>query len=436
MTWRILSLSCVSLACSLFFGCSQETCYICEPNQDLACVSIMDREGSVTTINAEERLKGYVSVNFMTPQPYEKVLRVYKKDCEGNSYAYVTSYHPNGQLKQYLEIRNAGAYGAYKEWHENSTLKFECTLVGGEPDITSDAQKSWQFDGVCKAWDDCSNLIATYNYCKGSLEGESIQYYPGDIVRARTPYTRNEINGTVEMFFPDGSSMAKAKWNNGELHGEAIRYWKSGIVAAEETFEYSRILAGTYYNPDGTEVAAIVDGYGFRPTYKQECLSELCEFQEGIPGGEIKVLHEKGYLISSHHIKDGVKDGIETFYYAPPLGTKVFGPETQKSQLMITWRDGRIHGVTKSWYPDGNIESQREMADNQRNGLLTAWYRDGSFMLVEEYENNRLVKGEYFKRGERRPETKVTDGEGIATLYDADGHFLRRLSYFHGSPLD
>ncbi len=105
-------------------------------------------------------------------------------------------------------------------------------------------------------------------------------------------------------------------------------------------------------------------------------------------------------------------------------------------QLLITWNDDIIHGVTKTWYPNGIQESQREIADNLKNGMATAWYRDGSIMLMEEYDNDRLVKGQYFKRGQRNPESHVQDGSGIASLYDADGRLLRRVTYFHGRPLD
>ena len=76
------------------------------------------------------------------------------------------------------------------------------------------------------------------------------------------------------------------------------------------------------------------------------------------------------------------------------------------------------------------------MADNMKNGTSTAWYRDGNLMIVEEYINDRLVKGQYFKRGERIPETTIHDGNGIASLYDPDGRPLKRITYFHGKPLD
>ena len=63
------------------------------------------------------------------------------------------------------------------------------------------------------------------------------------------------------------------------------------------------------------------------------------------------------------------------------------------------------------------------MVNNKRNGLATAWYRDGSLMLIEEYNHDRLFKGEYYKKGERTPYTEIVEGHGIATLYDGDWSF-------------
>ena len=76
------------------------------------------------------------------------------------------------------------------------------------------------------------------------------------------------------------------------------------------------------------------------------------------------------------------------------------------------------------------------MANNKRNGVCTAWYRDGSLMFVEEYELDRLRKGEYYKKGSFKPESLVLDGCGTATMYDAEGQFVRRLSYYNGTVID
>jgi len=83
---------------------------------------------------------------------------------------------------------------------------------------------------------------------------------------------------------------------------------------------------------------------------------------------------------------------------------------------------------------NGVIESQRVWADNQKNGLSSAWYQDGSLMLIEEYEKDKLMKGDYFRRGEKLPVTQILNGNGTATLFDAVGTFKRKVEYYSGKP--
>ncbi len=89
----------------------------------LASINIIDRNGLTETVTSSDRLKQYQGVDFLESQPYQKVLRVYSKDRQGNMRAVTTSYHPNGQPNQYLECLSYRAYGTYREWHPNGTLK-------------------------------------------------------------------------------------------------------------------------------------------------------------------------------------------------------------------------------------------------------------------------------------------------------------------------
>ena len=147
-------------------------------NSVLTSINIIDRNGLNETITNKDRLEQYERTNFLCPQPYQKVLRVYKRDCQGNSISYVTTYYENGQPKQYLEAVNNRAFGLYQEWHENGILKLEATIIGGIADLTPCAEKSWQFDGCAQAWDENGNLQTEISYDKGQLEGESLYYHP------------------------------------------------------------------------------------------------------------------------------------------------------------------------------------------------------------------------------------------------------------------
>ena len=80
------------------------------------------------------------------------------------------------------------------------------------------------------------------------------------------------------------------------------------------------------------------------------------------------------------------------------------------------------------------MESQREMSGNTRNGVSTAWYRDGQLMMIEEYESDKLKKGDYYRKGHKQPLSQVINGEGTVTLFDSEGNYLRKIPYVNGKP--
>ena len=76
------------------------------------------------------------------------------------------------------------------------------------------------------------------------------------------------------------------------------------------------------------------------------------------------------------------------------------------------------------------------MSNNQKNGILTSWYEVGNLMMIESYDKDKLVKGDYFQNGNKIPISEVIAGHGIATLFDPTGKFLRKISYYSGRPLE
>src|SRR5476649_1954299 len=83
-------------------GCASKTAQ----NSDLVTIQTLDRNGFSETVSAKERLGKYEKTDFLTPQPYQKVVRVYGKSSQGKTSSKVTTYHTNGQPWQYLEVEN------------------------------------------------------------------------------------------------------------------------------------------------------------------------------------------------------------------------------------------------------------------------------------------------------------------------------------------
>ena len=102
-----------ALLCGLA-ACKQKQDTSAEP--PLVSLQTIDRNGFSETVSTKERVGRFSQTDFLSPQPYQKVLRIYGRDSIGKSTSKITSYHSNGHIWQYLEISEGRANGAYREW--------------------------------------------------------------------------------------------------------------------------------------------------------------------------------------------------------------------------------------------------------------------------------------------------------------------------------
>ncbi|MGM0440254.1 MAG: toxin-antitoxin system YwqK family antitoxin [Chlamydiota bacterium] len=392
----------------------------------LASINIVDRNGFSETIHSSQRLTNYQQADFLQHQPYQKVMRVYQHDKCGSTKAIITSYYPNGQVKQYLEATDNRAYGKYKEWFSNGLKKLEANVIGGEADITPNAESSWIFDDVNQAWDEFGNLIAVIPYSKGKLYGTAKTFYQNGQLQRLTPYINDSLEGRVKIYRPSGELWSTTEYSEDLREGFSKVFWQDKTLAAQEHYHQDSLLTGSYYDLRGNLISEVVNGNGFRAIFAENGLEELQEYRDGQLEGMIKVFNEKEELIRTYHLKNGLKHGPETEFFA----------KTSSPKLSINWAQGSIQGLIKTWYSNGTPESSREMSSNKKNGFTTVWYPNGNLMLIEEYLEGSLVKGEYHRKGDSRPISKVIEGNGQATIFDGDGNIIRKISYSNGFPIE
>jgi antitoxin component YwqK of YwqJK toxin-antitoxin module len=407
------------------------SCHHVEAPDTLAFIQIQDRNNLTETISNPDRLNAYTSIDFLSSQPYKKVLRVYKGG--GKNSSRITTYHPNGQIYQYLEAEEMRAHGAYREWFPNGQLKIESTVIGGTADLAMGAQRDWVFDAVNRVFDEEGHLLALIPYEKGVIQGTSLYYYPTGQIEKEIEFQKGKIDGALTEYWRGGMLKAKTVYKKGLKEGESLGYFEDGNLSWLEDHSDDRLRTGYYYNPQGELIAKVEKGAGFAAQYDQEGLS-LIEYRIGLPDGLVRKLTPNGELKRSFYLKSGMKHGEEVEYF---LSSEWEGaPDHPKYKLSIYWVENRIHGCVKTWYNQGQLHSQREYLRNQRVGPSLAWYLDGSLMLYEEYEEDRLLTGQYYKLQKKEPISSVAKGTGIATLFDERGSFLRKVNYVKGKPVD
>lgn len=404
---------------------------------ELISISITDRNGFSETTSAKERVDRYRETNFLEPQPYEKVVRVFSRDLLGNTPSCVTTYYPNGQLERLLEVSNGRAMGCYREYFPSGQVAVETRVIGGIGELSNGAEQSWIFDGLARSWDEEGNLRASVPYTKGEIDGLCAEFHSSGKLMRSVPYHRGKIEGVAEEYFPDGRVKSQMHYLGGKAEGRARAFWSADQLASDEEYSEGLLAHGLYWDRSGEVEEEVKGGTGFRVVYNEEGGKEIHQYVDGVVAGAIKVYGRRGQLLSCYHVKEGVKQGEEIYYYDSPFqaSSQTCG-KAPRPKLSIHWHDGEIQGVVKSWYPSGQVESQREVGQNKKNGVSTAWYVDGSLMLVEEYVNDQLVKGEYYPMGSSLPISRISKGSGVATIFDAEGGLVRRVVYVEGEPDD
>lgn len=406
-------------------------CHHSAQNESIAVIQIQDRNGLTETISNPDRLVSYQTTNFLAAQPYKKVVRIYKN--EGKNRSKIITYHPNGMPSQYLEAQEMRAHGAYREWYASGQLRLEALVIGGTADLSPGVQEDWVFDSLSHVWDEQGNLIAEISYDKGALSGKSIYYYPSGQIEKELDFQKNKLEGMAIEYWPSGKLKSQTECKKGVKEGRSLGYFEGGNIAWVEDYSDGRLRSGTYYNLEGESMGGVENGGGMQALFENGAMT-LTEFKIGKPEGLVQKFHPSGEIQRSFFTKNGKKQGEEIEYFlSSELDTFPLKPMPKMS---VYWNENMIHGCTKTWYNNGQLQSQREYARNQRSGPSLAWYRDGSLMLYEEYEEDKLVTGQYYKFQKRDPISSITNGSGIATLYDETGTFLRKLSYLKGKPVD
>jgi antitoxin component YwqK of YwqJK toxin-antitoxin module len=391
---------------------------------NLVCIQIVDRNGLNETISSKDRLEKFQTTDFLSSQPYQHVVRIYENSSE-KKFSKITSYHSNGLISQYLDVVNARAFGQYKQWHQNGILAIEAKVIGGPAGISPLDQQQWIFDETCKAWDEKGHLISIFTYEKGNLEGTGEYFHENGNIKKKVPYSKNEIDGMVYEYAPNNDLSAKQEFKKGKRDGISEGYWGKNKNSYVETFENDLLIEGKYFDVNGKLIEEIHKGNGIKAVFNDTSVEKLIEYQFGKPEGKVQVF-ENNSLYKVFYIKNDQKNGEETEFF---LST-----DSKTPKISINWVEDKVQGTVKTWYLNGQLQTQKEMYQNKKNGLATAWYKNGSIMFIEEYENDLLVKGSYYKKDEKIPISTILNGNGTANLFDEDGNFLKSIKYIKSIP--
>ena len=112
--------------------------------------------------------------------------------------------------------------------------------------------------------------------------------------------------------------------------------------------------------------------------------------------------------------------------------------ESEGDGLRYEWyyRDGKQDGVTKGWYPNGQIKTMKKFDNGNRIGEWSAWFIGGNIKLKENYKDDKRhgIRTKWGNNGKKRWEMFYINGlkDGTWTFWDKNGNIIKEEIWLVG----
>ena len=134
-----------------------------------------------------------------------------------------------------------------------------------------------------------------------------------------------------------------------------------------------------YWEIDGKTVGPYQSWYDIEKTKKY---SFSCYNAEGKRYGVIKTWYEDGTLEKEYDVADGKNSGVAKEWY---------NDGTLKWEWNYNYKNGKQHGLSKKWYEDGTLKEESNYEDGAMNGVSKGWYKSGKLKYECNFKDNKCV---------------------------------------------
>ncbi len=117
--------------------------------------------------------------------------------------------------------------------------------------------------------------------------------------------------------------------------------------------------------------------------------------------------------------KNGILHGATTLTY----------PKTQIIQEKDDYDEGTL--CKKTFYNPQGLPSREEIYENEKN-IITVWNNKGVPLSIEEYQDGKLINGQYFT-SLNTLESSVVEGKGIRIKRNGEGKLLNKENFANGA---
>ena len=105
----------------------------------------------------------------------------------------------------------------------------------------------------------------------------------------------------------------------------------------------------------------------------------------------------------------------------------------EEMKYRSNYKDGKLHGTSKSWYKNGKQAGISEFVNDKKHGTDESWYESGQKKCEAKWQNGILqMVSSYQPDGQKCQFTNFRQGAGKVFLYHENGKKMNELTYSKG----
>ena len=83
-----------------------------------------------------------------------------------------------------------------------------------------------------------------------------------------------------------------------------------------------------------------------------------------------------------------------------------------KKKFEIGIVNGKIEGLSKTWYQNGQLKMEQNLKDGKKNGLVVSWYDNGKKKAEATHKDGKIngLKTTWFESGKKESESSWIEG--------------------------
>jgi antitoxin component YwqK of YwqJK toxin-antitoxin module len=297
-------------------------------------------------------------------------------------------YHPNGNLKGNLPLKDGQATGLAKYYFQTGGLRED---VNFENDVRH---------GVCTEYYKNGKPYIVANYIKGERTGWYKEYHTNGKLRAEGWLTDDNKEGQWKFYSVAGKIESEAYYRSGDEYGPVKHYDGNGKAEYMDYYDNGMIMRMEQYDNTG---------------------KIILEQSFPLGTGKYRFIYPNGNTSFEAQLKNGFYEGAYTYYY-PDKTLKEKG----------YYKNGKKDSLTINYFPGGQESTRGSFRDGRKNGKWTYYRYDGKLEReIDFVKGEEQGKDKVYQYGELRNEYNMEDNamEGDQLFYGEDKKLAAVYNY-------